>query len=69
MLTTFSFEVSLNLSQQKSPTEEIVGKYFQGTIAPRKYMSIISAIRLFCSDEFEETTNEKVIILSKLTEP
>ena len=67
MLTTFSFGVSSNLSQQKSPTVEIIGIYFLGTIVPRKYMPIISAIGLFCYDKFEETSNEKVVNMSKLT--
>ena len=67
MLTTFSFEVSSNLSQQKSPTAEIIGKCFLGTIIPRKYMPIISTVGLFCCDKFEETPNEKVVNMSKLT--
>ena len=73
MLTTFSFGVSSNLSQQKSPTAEIIGiyvrRYFLGTIIPRKYMPMISAIGLFCYDKFEETSNEKVVNMSKLTKP
>ena len=40
MLDTFSFVVSSNLLQQKSPTEEIIGIYFLRTIVPRKYMPI-----------------------------
>ena len=36
MLTTFSFWVSSNLSQQKSPTAEIIGMYFLGTIVLRE---------------------------------
>ena len=49
MLTTFSFGVSSNLSQQKSPTAEIRG---------------------ICFFEFsEETPNEKVVNMSKLTNP
>ena len=35
MLTTFSFGVSSNLSQQKSPKAEIIGIYFLGIIAQR----------------------------------
>ena len=54
MLTTFSFEVSSNLSQQKSPTAEIIGICFLGTIIPRKYMPIISTVGLFCCDKFEK---------------
>ena len=65
MLTTFSFGVSSNLSQQKSL--KIIGKYFLGTIVPRKYMPIISVVGLFCYDKFEETPNEKVANMSKLT--
>ena len=42
MMDNFSFGVSSNLSQQKSPTAEIIGIYFLGTIVPRKYMPIIS---------------------------
>ena len=60
MMTTFLFEVSSNLSQLKSPTVEIIGIYFLGTIVPRKYMLIISAVGLFCYDKFEETPNVKV---------
>ena len=69
MLDTFSFGVSSNLSQQKSPTAEIIGIYFLGTIVPRKYMSMISAVGLFCYDKFEETPNEIVVNMSKLTKP
>ena len=37
-------------------------------IVPRKYsMPIISAVGLFCYDKFEETPNEKVVNMSKLT--
>ena len=43
--------------------------YFLGTIVRRKYMPIISAVRLFCSDKFEDTANEKVVYMSKLTKP
>ena len=32
-------------------------------------MPIISAVRLFCCDKFEETPNEKVVNMSKLTKP
>ena len=60
------FGVSSNLSQQKSPTAEILGKYFLRTIVPRKYMHKISAVGLFCCDKFEETPKQKVIDLSKL---
>ena len=67
MLDTSSFGVSSNLSQQKSPTVEIIGIYFLGTIVTRKYMPIISAVGLFCCDKFEETPNEKVSNMSKLT--
>ena len=70
MLTTFSFGES-SLSQQKSPTAEIIGIYFLGiyflgTIIPRKYMPIISAVGLFCCDK-EDSPNEKVVNMSKLT--
>ena len=65
-LLTFSFGVSSNLLQQKSPTAEIVGIYFLGTIVPRKYRPIIFAVGLFCCEKFEETPNEKVSKLSKL---
>ena len=46
---------------------EIIGIYFLGTIVPRKYMPKISAVGLFCCDKFEETPNEKVSKLSKLS--
>ena len=61
MLTPFLYGVSSNLLQQKSPTAEI--------IVPRKYMPIISTVGLFCYDKFEETPNEKVVNLSRLTKP
>ena len=67
MLYTFSFGVSSNLSQQKWPTAGIIGIYFIGTIVPRKYMPIIFAVGLVCCDKFEETPNEKVVNMSKLT--
>ena len=67
MLTTYSFGVSSNLSQQNSPTTEIIGICFLGTIVLRKYMHIISDVGLFCCDKFEETANEKVVNKSKLT--
>ena len=69
MLTTFSFGVSSNLLKQKSPTAEIIGIYFLGTIVPRKYMPKISPVGLFCCNKFEETPNEKVVKMSKLTKP
>ena len=53
MLRTFLIGVSSNLSQQKSPTAEILGIYFLGTIVPRKYMPEISAVGLFSCDKFE----------------
>ena len=36
-------------------------------IVPRKYMHIISVVGLFCCDKFEETPNEKVCNMSKLS--
>ena len=69
MLDTFSFGVSSDLSQQKSPKVEIISIYFLRTIVPRKHMPIISAVGLFCCDKFEETPNEKVVNMSKLTKP
>ena len=69
MSTTFLFEVSSNLLQQKSPIAEIIGKYFLRTIVRRKYMPIISAVGFFCYDKFEETPNEKVVNMTKLTKP
>ena len=42
----FLIGVSSNLSQQKSPTAEILGIYFLGTIVPRKYMPKISAVAM-----------------------
>ena len=67
MLTTFSFGVSSIFLQQNSPTVEVIGIYFFGTIVLRKYMPIIFAVGLFCCDKFEETPNEKVVNMSKLT--
>ena len=66
MLITFCFGVSSNLSQEKSPTAEILGKYFLRKIVLRKYMCKISAVGLFCCDKFEETSKQKVINMSKL---
>ena len=60
MLTILPFGVSSNLSQQQSPTAEIIGTCFLGAIVPRKYMPIIFAVELFCCEKFEETPNEKV---------
>ena len=60
MLITFCFGISSNFLQQKSPTAEIVGMYFLGTVVPRKYRPIIFALGLFCCEKFEETPNEKV---------
>ena len=65
MLITFCFGVSSNLSQEKSPTAEILGKCFLRKIVLRKYMCKISAVGLFCCDKFEETPKQKVIDLSK----
>ena len=57
--SAFSFGVPSNFSQQKSPTANIIGLYFLGTIVPRKYtMPTISAVGLFCCNKFEETPNE-----------
>ena len=69
MLTTFLFGVSSNSSEQKSPTVEIIGICFLGTIVPRKYMPIISAVGLFSCDKFEETPNKKVVNMLKLNKP
>ena len=66
MLDTFSFGVSLNLSQQKSPTAEILRIYFLRTIFRGKYMHKISTVGLFCCDKFEEIPKQKVINMSKL---
>ena len=66
MLTTFSFGVSSNLSQEKSPTVEILHKYFLGTVAWRKYLPKISAVGFFSCDKFEETPKQKVKILKEL---
>ena len=66
MLITFCFGVSSNLSQQKSPTVEILCIYFLRKIVLRKYMRKISAVGLFCCDKFEETPKQKVINMSKL---
>ena len=66
MLITFCFGVSSNLSQQKSPTAEILCIYFLRTIFRRKYMRKISSVGLFCCNEFEETPKQKVINMSKL---
>ena len=51
------------------PTAEIVGIYFLETIVPRKYRPIFFAVGLFCCEKFEETPNEKVVNISKLTKP
>ena len=55
----------LHLSQQKSPTAEILYIYFLGTIVRRKYLPRISAVGLFSCDKFEETSKQKVMDLSK----
>ena len=66
MLITFCFGVSSNLSQEKSPTGEILGNYFLQTIVPRKYLPKISTVGLFSCDKFEETPKQNVINMSKL---
>ena len=65
MLITFCFGVSSNLSQEKSPTAEILGKFLLRKNVLRKYMRKSSAVGLFCCDKFEETPKQKVIDLSK----
>ena len=57
MLYTSGF---LQIYRKKSPTAEIVGIYFLGTIVPRKYRPIIFAAGLFWCEIIEETQNEKV---------
>ena len=67
MSITFCFGVSSNLSLEKSPTAEILGKYFLRTIVPRKCMCKISAVGLFCCNKFEETpkqTTEGLFLIS-----
>ena len=63
MLTTFWFGVSSNLSQQKSPTAEIIGIYFPEKIYAYNFHCWV----LFLCDKFEETPNEKVVNMTKLT--
>ena len=46
-----------------------LGRFFLGTIIPRKNMPSISAVGLFYYNKFEETPNEKVVNMSKLTKP
>ena len=48
---------------------EMIGIHYFGTIVLRKYMPIISTVGHFCYDNIEETPNEKVAAMSKLTEP
>ena len=62
---TLCFGVSSNLSQEKSPTAEILHIYFLGTIVRRKHLPKISAVGLFSCHKFEETPKQKVIDLSK----
>ena len=57
MLNTFSFGC----------LQYIRGIYFIGTIVPIKYLPMISTVGLFCCNKFEETPNEKVSNMSKLT--
>ena len=64
MLNTFSSRC-FQIYQNK--WVEIIGIYFIGTIVLRKYMPIISAVGLFWCNKFEETPNEKVVNMSKLT--
>ena len=54
--------LSSNLSKQNSPTAEIIGIYFIGAIVPIKYMPIVSAVGLFCFDEFEDNQTIKCSI-------
>ena len=62
----FCFGVFSNLSQQKSPTAEILCKHFLETIVRKKYLCKISAVGLFCCYKFEETPKQKVIDLGQL---
>ena len=66
MLITFCFGVSSNLSQQKSPTAEILCICFLRTIFWRKHLPKITAVALFSCDKFEEPPKQEVINMSKL---
>ena len=52
---------------KKEPNSGNYRHIFSQDIVPRKYMPIITAVGLFCCDKFEETSNEKVSNMSKLT--
>ena len=67
MLTTFSLEVS-SKSQQRAQQREIMSIHFLKKTS-RKYRHILSAVGLLCNDKFEETSDEKVVNMSKLTKP
>ena len=60
MLIIFCFGVSSNLSPEKSPTAEILGKCLLRKIDLRKYMCKISAVGLVRCEKFEETPKQKV---------
>ena len=47
----------------------MIGISFLGTIIWRKFMPIICPLGFFVNDKFEETPNEKVVKMSKLTKP
>ena len=65
MLNTFSFWLSSNLSKTK---EHNSGGNYRHIFYWNDYSdNIISAVGLFCCDKFEETSNEKVSNMSKLT--
>ena len=55
MLITFYFGVSSNLSQEKTPTAQILGKCLLQKIVLRKNMHKIPSVGLFCCNKFEET--------------
>ena len=50
--------------QQRKLIEHV---FIELLFVQRKYIPIISAVGLFCYDKFEETINEKVVNMSKLT--
>ena len=62
---TFCFGVSSNLSQGKSPTAEILGRYFFRTLLRENICVKFPLLGSFCCNKFEETPKQKVIDLSK----
>ena len=64
--------ISIKAKEPNSQPAEIIVIYFVRTIFLIKYMPIISAVGLFCTDKFEDNQTRKCstfFSMSKLIEP